>query len=111
MAAIGFPTRRGYNVADDHSSERVAATKDAMRMASEFGGSVVVNQVGRVPASTEAADWPIMLEALHRSRRASGIASGPPNGRNGKRERRGSGAADRRSARWGAGSDLQPGQS
>ena len=63
VAAIGFPTRRGYNVAE-YLEGRVAATKDAMRMAYELGSSIVVNQVGRVPASRDAPDWPIMLEAL-----------------------------------------------
>jgi sugar phosphate isomerase/epimerase len=63
VAAIGFRTRRGFNVADD-LERRVAATKDAMRMANQLGCSVVVNQVGRVPEDAEATDWPTMLEAL-----------------------------------------------
>ncbi|HEY4310713.1 MAG TPA: sugar phosphate isomerase/epimerase family protein [Pirellulales bacterium] len=63
VAAIGFYTRRGYNVADD-LERRVTATKDAMRLAQELGSAVVVNQVGQVPENTEATDWPTMLEAL-----------------------------------------------
>ncbi len=63
VAAIGFRTRRGFNVADD-LERRVAATKDAMRMANQLGCAVVVNQVGRVPDDAEASDWPTMLEAL-----------------------------------------------
>jgi sugar phosphate isomerase/epimerase len=63
VAAVSFPTRRGYNVAES-LDERVAATKNVMRMAYELGSSIVVNQVGRVPADAEAPDWPILLEAL-----------------------------------------------
>jgi sugar phosphate isomerase/epimerase len=63
VAAIGFRTRRGYNVEDD-LDRRVAATKDAMRMAQDLSCSVVVNQVGRVPADADATDWPIMMQAL-----------------------------------------------
>lgn len=63
VAAIGFRTRRGYNVQEE-LERRVAATKQAMRLASQLGAAVVVNQVGQVPVDAEAAEWPTMLEAL-----------------------------------------------
>lgn len=63
VAAIGFPTRRGYNVTED-LDRRVAATKEAMRLAHALGARFVINHVGRIPESSEAADWPILLDAL-----------------------------------------------
>jgi len=63
VAAVGFRTRRGYNVTEA-LDRRVAATKDAMRLANELGSSLVVNQVGRVPRDSDAADWNIMIDAL-----------------------------------------------
>jgi len=63
VAAIGFPTRRGYNVLED-LDRRVGATKAAMRLAHSLGSSIVINHVGRVPESSEAPDWPTMLDAL-----------------------------------------------
>jgi sugar phosphate isomerase/epimerase len=63
VAAIGFRTRRGYNVAED-LDRRVAATKDALRLAHELGSSIVVNQVGRVSPTDDTPDWNLMVEAL-----------------------------------------------
>lgn len=48
VAAIRFPTRRGYDVLQD-LDRRISATKDAMRLAYRLGASVVVNAVGNVP--------------------------------------------------------------
>ncbi len=63
VCAIGFRTRRGYNVADG-LDRRVEATKDAMRMAYELGANVVVNQVGRVPADQSGPDWDLLVQVL-----------------------------------------------
>jgi len=72
VAALSFPTRRGYDVADD-LDRRVAATKDAMRLAYQLGASVVVNQVGRVPGEAALEDdadaderrrWQSLVEVL-----------------------------------------------
>jgi sugar phosphate isomerase/epimerase len=71
VCAIGFPTRRGYDVEED-LDRRVLATKEAMQMAFQLGASLVVNQVGPVPpdpASEEAtaADrrrWQLLVEVL-----------------------------------------------
>ncbi|HEV3416099.1 MAG TPA: TIM barrel protein, partial [Pirellulales bacterium] len=45
VAAVSFPTRRGYDVAEE-IEERVAGTKDAIKLAYQLGASVVVNHVG-----------------------------------------------------------------
>jgi sugar phosphate isomerase/epimerase len=63
VSAIGFHTRRGYNVAEA-LERRVAATKEAMRLAAELGSSTVVNQVGHVPKESDSAEWRTMIEAL-----------------------------------------------
>lgn len=63
VAAIGFRTRRGYDVADD-LERRVEATKAAMTLAHDLGASLLINQVGRVPAEATGAAWQTMLDAL-----------------------------------------------
>ena len=52
VAAIRFPTRRGYDVLQD-LDRRIDATKEAMRFAYSLGSSVVINAVGYVPEDTE----------------------------------------------------------
>jgi sugar phosphate isomerase/epimerase len=52
IAAIRFPTRRGYDVLDD-LDRRIEATKDAMSFAYSLGSSVVINAVGTVPEDEE----------------------------------------------------------
>jgi len=47
VAAVAFPTRRGYHVADD-LERRIQATKAAMDMAYALGARVVTNHVGYV---------------------------------------------------------------
>ena len=47
VAAIHFPTRRGYDEPDD-LDRRLEATKDAMNMAYDLGCNVVTNRIGRV---------------------------------------------------------------
>ncbi len=63
VCAIGFQTRRGYNVAEDLEA-RVQATKDAMQMSYQLGASVIVNYVGRVPAEAEGTEWNLLVETL-----------------------------------------------
>ncbi len=48
VAAIRFPTQRGYDVLQD-LERRIDATKDAMRFAYSLGANVVVNSIGYVP--------------------------------------------------------------
>jgi sugar phosphate isomerase/epimerase len=63
VAAVGFRTRRGYDVPDE-LDQRVAATKSAMTFAAELGGPYVVNQVGRVPDEPGGAGWNLLVQTL-----------------------------------------------
>jgi len=70
VAAVRFPTRRGYDVIDD-LERRVAATKQAMTMAYKLGASVVINQIGPVPppvaddrSPLEQQRWQTLVEVL-----------------------------------------------
>ncbi len=71
VCAVGFQTRRGYDVEDD-LDRRVAATKEAMQMAYSLGAPVVINQIGAVPPDPSADDtssadrrrWQLLVEVL-----------------------------------------------
>lgn len=70
VAAVRFPTRRGYDTLDE-IERRVAATKQAMTMAYRLGAPVVVNQIGQVPnpsaddrSAFEQQRWQTMVEVL-----------------------------------------------
>jgi sugar phosphate isomerase/epimerase len=63
VAAVGFQTRRGYDVPEE-IDRRVAATKAAMKFAAELGATVVVNQVGQVPAEPEGLAWNLLVQTL-----------------------------------------------
>jgi sugar phosphate isomerase/epimerase len=63
VSAVSYPTRRGYNVAE-HLEERLAGTKQAMKLAYALGASVVVNHVGRVPPEPTGDEWNMLIEAL-----------------------------------------------
>jgi len=63
VAAIGFPTHRGYDVPQD-LDRRIAATKAAMKLAYDLGASVVINQVGRVPEKSEGPEWETLRASL-----------------------------------------------
>lgn len=54
VAAIRFPTLRGYDVLQD-LDRRIDATKEAMRLAYSLGAKVVINAVGYIP---DDADHP-----------------------------------------------------
>jgi hypothetical protein len=62
VATVAFPTRRGYAVQDD-LDRRVAATFDAMRMASRLGAGVLFVTPGPLPAA-ESADHGTLIDAL-----------------------------------------------
>lgn len=55
VAAVRFPTRRGYDILQD-LDRRIEATKEAMRFAYSLGTNSVINAVGRVPEWNESAD-------------------------------------------------------
>lgn len=63
VCAVGFLTRRGYNVRED-LERRVEATRQAMKLAFDLGASVVVNSVGRVPAESSGPDWDLLVQVL-----------------------------------------------
>ena len=63
VAAVAFPTRRGYDARDD-LERRVLATQAAMRFAYELGAGVVINRVGRVPESDDDPGFSRLTEIL-----------------------------------------------
>jgi sugar phosphate isomerase/epimerase len=63
VCAVGFRTRRGYNVQED-LDQRVQATKDALDFAYKLGAQAVVNHVGKVPGDREGPEWGLLLETL-----------------------------------------------
>ena len=63
VVAVGFRTRRGYDVADE-LDRRVAATKAAMKFAADLRAPVVINQVGRVPAEPNGKSWELLVASL-----------------------------------------------
>lgn len=63
VSAVSFRTRRGYDVAVD-LDRRLAATKETLRFAYELGCSVVINQVGTVPATPSGPAWDTLTQAL-----------------------------------------------
>jgi sugar phosphate isomerase/epimerase len=63
VSAVGFFTRRGYNVLSD-LDRRIQATRQAMEMAQKLGAAAVVNHVGRVPEQREGPEWDLLLETL-----------------------------------------------
>jgi len=63
VSAVGFHTRRGYDVADE-LDRRIAATKAAMKFAADMRAPVVVNQIGRVPDEADGRGWQMLLESL-----------------------------------------------
>lgn len=63
VCAVGFPTRRGYNVRED-LEQRVEATRQAMKLAFDLGASVVVNSVGRIPSEATGPEWDLLVQVL-----------------------------------------------
>ena len=55
VSAVTFRTRRGYDVSED-LEPRVEATKRALRLAYDLGTGVVINHIGRVPATADAPE-------------------------------------------------------
>lgn len=63
VCAVGFQTRRGYDVLDD-LDRRVEATKQAMQFAYDLGAAVVINQVGQIPAEPNDPQWDLLVQVL-----------------------------------------------
>jgi sugar phosphate isomerase/epimerase len=63
VSAVAFPTRRGYDDADD-LERRVQATLAALRFAHELRAEVVVNRAGVIPEDTSDSRFVRLVEAL-----------------------------------------------
>jgi len=63
VVAVRFQTSRGYDCSDE-LERRVAATKAAMKMASDLGANVVVNQIGVIPESLEDSSHQMLRDVL-----------------------------------------------
>ena len=63
VAAIRFPTRRGYDVTTD-LDRRIDATKSAMQLAYRLGCPVVINQIGEVPETEEDPRFSTLSEVI-----------------------------------------------
>ncbi len=63
IVALAFPTRRGYNVAED-LDKRIAGTKSAMKLAYDLGARVVTNSIGRIPDKEDDPDWQLLVQVL-----------------------------------------------
>jgi sugar phosphate isomerase/epimerase len=63
VAALGFHTRRGYNVPEGLEA-RVAATKRALELAYRLRAPVVINHVGFLPTEPSGPEWQLLLDAL-----------------------------------------------
>ena len=63
VSAIAFRTRGGY--ADtDRLEGRIAATKDALRLAHDLGAGLVLNHVGEIPADSSGPQWQLLVDVL-----------------------------------------------
>jgi sugar phosphate isomerase/epimerase len=63
VCAVRFASRRGYGDLDG-LERRLQATRAAMQLAYRLGSSVVVNQIGQVPAKAQGAQWDLLLASL-----------------------------------------------
>ena len=63
VAAVHFPTRRGYDETED-LDRRLQATKDAMTMAYDLGCNVVTNRVGQIVEDDTSDRRSTMIQAL-----------------------------------------------
>jgi sugar phosphate isomerase/epimerase len=63
VSAVRFPTRRGYEVAQD-LERRIEATQRVMRMAARLGADVVVNRMGDIPEHEQVSEWDRLIESV-----------------------------------------------
>jgi sugar phosphate isomerase/epimerase len=63
VSAISFRTRGGYADAD-RLEGRIAATKDALRLAGSLGAGLVLNHVGDIPPETSGPSWRLLIDVL-----------------------------------------------
>lgn len=65
LAALGFPTRRGFDELD-RLDARIEATAEAFRLAYDLGSPIVVNHIGKIPPEKAAAERAAFREAMLR---------------------------------------------
>ena len=63
VCALSFRTRRGYHSSDD-LDRRIAASKRAMDLAYRLGATIVINQVGQIPAESDDPQWQLLTAVL-----------------------------------------------
>lgn len=63
VVSLAFPTRRGYQIAED-LERRVDATKEVQRLAWDLGCRWVVNHIGRIPEDADDPARTLLAEAL-----------------------------------------------
>jgi sugar phosphate isomerase/epimerase len=63
VSAIGFSTRLGYATLE-RMEERLAATRAAMKMASQLGADVVTAPIGPIPEDTDSPVWQVLVQAM-----------------------------------------------
>ena len=63
LAALGFPTRAGYDT-EDGLEQRLTATQAVMSVASQLGTRVVTNRLGRLPEDDSSPTWAMVSDAM-----------------------------------------------
>lgn len=63
VSAVGYRTRRGYNVAEELDA-RIAGTRAAMKFAHDLGASVIVNQIGPVGDDLTTSEMRLLIDVL-----------------------------------------------
>ena len=63
LAALGLPTRTGYDT-EDGLDQRLTATQAAMSIAHPLGARIVTNRLGRLPDDTSSPTWSLLSEAM-----------------------------------------------
>ena len=63
VAAVSFPTRRGYSD-QDQLEARVGATKQMMLQAQRLGATVLLGRLGDIPAKEDSGNWQVLIDVL-----------------------------------------------
>ncbi len=63
ISAVSFRTRGGYGDTD-RLEGRIAATKDAMKLAHDLGCGVVLNHIGDIPPESDDPRWQLLVDVL-----------------------------------------------
>ncbi|MFM8735362.1 MAG: sugar phosphate isomerase/epimerase family protein [Pirellulales bacterium] len=63
VSAVSFRTRGGYGD-PDRLEGRIAATKQALKLAYDLGATTVLNHVGDIPAEPASPQWRLLVDVL-----------------------------------------------